>query len=80
MEVNMENNRLIELLEKTILRQEKEIIRLEQENALLKASSKPSPVVTYVHTGSTKTLCDCLDWRDMTYSPFCPKCHGTGSY
>ena len=24
-------------------------------------------------------FCDCLDWRDMTYNPFCEKCGGSGS-
>lgn len=35
-----------------ISKQEKEIKKLEQENALLKASSKPIDVKTYTHAGN----------------------------
>lgn len=79
----IQDSRLIETMENTIVRQEKEIQRLEKENALLKASSKPQPTVTYTHTSVNpfaKTMCDCIDWRDMQASPFCHKCGGTGSY
>lgn len=27
-----------------------------------------------------KELCSCVDWRDMSPSPFCHTCGGKGSY
>jgi predicted nucleic acid-binding Zn-ribbon protein len=54
---------------------EKQINLLQQENEELKQNTPKSTTNPF-----TRTMCDCIDWRDLQASPFCPKCGGRGSY
>ena len=78
MEDKLNYVKVINILEDTIERQKIRIIHLEQENDLLKASTKPEVARVY-SKDSPKKDCDCIDWRDLEPSPFCLKCKGTGS-
>jgi hypothetical protein len=76
-QIKTSRNKLSELYEK----QQKEIeqleVRLNLTKTLTKFINTENP---FTPSYKVKTSCDCIDWRDMSPSPFCHKCNGKGYY